>query len=110
MTGAALGYGLLAVRCFRAPAWAGPAVAGLLGFTWILQYLVWHPYWNQLGGSTLMPYTILFGWQALERRDGRAAIGVASRQFAYQNPPAYLQVGEYLRRRIDRACRGPLPG
>jgi hypothetical protein len=71
---AALGYGLVAVRCFGAPAWAGPLIAALIGFTWILQYLAWHPYWNQLWGTALMPYTLLFGFQALERRDGRAAV------------------------------------
>jgi hypothetical protein len=72
---AALGFGLVAVRCLKAPVWAGPVISALLGLTWILQYLTWHPYWNQLWGTALMPYTILFGWQALEKRDGRAAIG-----------------------------------
>jgi hypothetical protein len=71
----ALGWGLVAVRCLGAPAWAGPVIAALIGFTWILQYLAWHPYWNQLWGTALMPYTILFGWQALQRRDGWSAVG-----------------------------------
>jgi hypothetical protein len=71
---AALGYGLMAVRCFKAPAWAGPVITALIGFTWILQYLAWHPYWNQLWGTALMPYTLLFGWQAAQRHDRRAAV------------------------------------
>jgi hypothetical protein len=71
---AALGYGLVAVRCLGAPGWAGPVITALIGFTWILQYLAWHPYWNQLWGTALMPYTILFGWQALSRRDGWSAV------------------------------------
>jgi hypothetical protein len=71
---AALGYGLVAVRCFGAPAWAGPLVSALIGFTWVLQYLVWHPYWNQLWGTALMPFTILFGWHALESRNGRSGL------------------------------------
>jgi hypothetical protein len=70
----ALGWGLVAVRCFGAPAWAGPLISALIGFTWIVQYLAWHPYWNQLWGTALMPYTLLFGWQACSRRDGRSAV------------------------------------
>ncbi|WP_249011738.1 hypothetical protein [Conexibacter sp. DBS9H8] len=70
----AVGFALVAVRCFRAPAWSGPAIAALIGFTWILQYLAWHPYWNQLWGTAMLPYALLFGWQAIESRDGTSAI------------------------------------
>jgi hypothetical protein len=71
---AVFGFAMLAVECLGAPAAAGPAIAVGLTLSWTMSYLVWHPYWNQLWGTALLPYALLFGWRALAARDGRAAI------------------------------------
>ncbi len=71
---AVLGFALLAVAFLGAPKAAGPAVAAVLGFSWVVQYLAWHPYWNQMWGLALMPYTLLFGWKAARDWDGRSVL------------------------------------
>lgn len=71
---AALGCGALAVTCLRVPPAGGPLVAAAVGLSVVPLHLAWHPYWNQLWGFAVMPYVLLFGWQALERVDGRLAI------------------------------------
>ncbi len=65
---AVFGFGWLAVECLGARRWAGPAVAAVIGFSWVVEHLAWHPYWNQLWGLAMFPYAVLFGWRAL--RDG----------------------------------------
>jgi hypothetical protein len=70
----AFGFGMLAVQFLGAPPASGPAVAGVIGLSWILQHLAWHPYWNQLWGLALFPYAVLFGWRFV--RDGGARTGV----------------------------------
>lgn len=71
---AAFGFGMLAVCCLRAPPAAGPAIAGAIAVSWVMLHLAWHPYWNQLWGTAMFPYALLFGWRALAARDGRAGI------------------------------------
>lgn len=71
---AALGFGALAVCCLRVPPAGGPLVAGVVGCSVISLHLAWHPYWNQLWGLAVMPYVLLFGWQALERLDLRLGV------------------------------------
>jgi hypothetical protein len=71
---AALGFAALAVRCLRVPPAGGPLVGAAVGLSVITLHLAWHPYWNQLWGLAVMPYMLLFGWQALERVDGRLAV------------------------------------
>jgi hypothetical protein len=70
----AFGWAMIAVEFLGVPRRGGPVVAAVIGFSWVAQYLAWHPYWNQLWGTALMPFTVLFGWRALASRDGRAAI------------------------------------
>lgn len=70
----ALGFGLLAVRCLRAPGWSGPAVGTAVALSASTLHLVWHPYWNQLWGLAMLPYALLFGWLAIEQLDARAAV------------------------------------
>lgn len=69
----ALGFGAFAVRCLRAPRWAGPPIGAAVALTATTLHLVWHPYWNQLWGLAMLPYALLFGWIAVEEGDGRAA-------------------------------------
>jgi hypothetical protein len=71
---AALGFGAVAVTCLRVPRWGGPLVATAVGLSVVVLHLNWHPYWNQLWGLAMLPYVLLFGWQALERSDVRLAV------------------------------------
>lgn len=71
---AALGFGAVAVTCLRAPPLCGPLVAAAIGLSVIVLHLAWHPYWNQLWGLAILPYALLFGWQALERLDVRLGL------------------------------------
>jgi hypothetical protein len=71
---AALGFGVLAVTCLRAPPAAGPLAAAGIGLSVITLHLTWHPYWNQLWGLAVMPYVLLFGWKGLEQLDGRLGV------------------------------------
>jgi hypothetical protein len=70
----AFGFGMLAVEFLGAPPAAGPAVVGVIGLSWVVEHLAWHPYWNQLWGLTLFPYALLFGWRFV--RDGGPRVGV----------------------------------
>ncbi len=69
----ALGFGAFAVRCLRAPPWAGPPIGAAVALTVTTLHLLWHPYWNQLWGLAMLPYALLFGWIAVEDGDRRAA-------------------------------------
>jgi hypothetical protein len=69
----AFGFGWLAVEGFGAPPRAGPVVAAVIGFSWTLQHLAWHPYYNQLWGLAMLPYALTFGWRALRDGDGASA-------------------------------------
>lgn len=113
---AALGFGVLAVRCLRAPPAAGPAVAAAVGLSVITLHLAWHPYWNQLWGLAMMPYAIVFGWCALETLDVRLgalfALIVVMLALAYPlalpDPLvilAALAIGYRRRPRLPRASR-----
>jgi hypothetical protein len=70
---AAFGFGAFAVRCLGAPRWSGPSVGAAVSLSVATLHLVWHPYWNQLWGFAVFPYALLFGWQALDELDARAA-------------------------------------
>lgn len=72
MVACALGFAMLAVICLRAPPASGPAIAAAFAIWWVVLWLGWHPYWNQLWGVALFPYATLFGWHALAARDVRA--------------------------------------
>ena len=71
---AALGFGALAVCCLRLPLGAGPWVAMAIALNALVLHLVWHPYYNQLWGLALLPWTALFGWLALRERSRTAGI------------------------------------
>ncbi len=70
---AVLGFAVLAVKGLRAPPAAGPAITAALALAWVPLHLAWHPYWNQLWGLALMPWTVLFGGRWAIAGDWRAA-------------------------------------
>jgi hypothetical protein len=70
---AAFGFGWLATECLGARRWAGPAVTAVVGLSWTLLHLGWHPYWNQLWGLAMFPYALVFGWDALRRSQAVSA-------------------------------------
>jgi hypothetical protein len=74
MIACALGFAVLAVKFLGAPEVAAPAITAALLISWVVVHLGWHPYWNQLWGMALFPYALLFGWQAVAERDGRAGL------------------------------------
>src|SRR4051812_41028492 len=71
---AALGFAALAVCCLRLPRGAGPWVAIVTPLNALTLHIAWHPYYNQLWGLALLPWTVLFGWLAV--RDRSRAAGV----------------------------------
>lgn len=72
---AALGFGALAVCCLRLPRGAGPWVAMATVLNALTLHIAWHPYYNQLWGLALLPWTVLFGWLAVRERSGAATVG-----------------------------------
>src|SRR3954447_17737868 len=74
---AALGFGVLAVLCLRLPARAGPWVAMTVPLNAFVLNVVWHPYYNQLWGLALLPWTSALGWYAVRERSRAAGAGFA---------------------------------
>ncbi|HVI38288.1 MAG TPA: hypothetical protein VM684_18765, partial [Gaiellales bacterium] len=74
---AALGFGVLAVLCLRLPARAGPWVAMTVPLNAFVLGITWHPYYNQLWGLALLPWTAALGWYAVRERSRSAGIGFA---------------------------------
>ncbi|MDX6666306.1 MAG: hypothetical protein QOG68_2512 [Solirubrobacteraceae bacterium] len=78
---AALGFGALAVCCLRLPLGAGPWVAMATPLNAFTLYMAWHPYYNQLWGLALLPWTLAIGWWAVRERSrsaGIAFVGLAA--------------------------------
>lgn len=71
---AALGFGALAVLCLRLPLAAGPWVAMATPLNALTLHAAWHPYYNQLWGLALLPWTIGVGWWAVRERSRTGAI------------------------------------
>lgn len=83
---AALGFGALAVMCLRLPLAAGPWVAMITPLNALTLHVTWHPYYNQLWGLALLPWTVAVGWWAVRERSrgagfaflgGLVALGLA---------------------------------
>ena len=71
---AALGFGALAVLCLRLPLAAGPWVAMATPLNALTLHITWHPYYNQLWGLALLPWTLALGWWAVRERSRSAGI------------------------------------
>src|SRR4051794_22951040 len=69
---AALGFGALAVMCLRLPLAAGPWVAMITPLNALTLHITWHPYYNQLWGLALLPWTVAVGWWAVRERSRSA--------------------------------------
>lgn len=70
---AALGFGALAVCVLRLPLGAGPWVAMATALNAVVLHVAWHPYYNQLWGLALLPWTLLLGWLAVRDRSRATA-------------------------------------
>lgn len=74
---AALGFAALAVLCLRLPLGAGPWVAMAIPLNGLVLHLAWHPYYNQLWGLALLPWTIALGWWAVRERSRAGGVAFA---------------------------------
>jgi hypothetical protein len=70
----AVGFGLFGVYALRLSLAGGLLVCGIAALNAMTLYLALHPYWNQLWGLALMPFTLLFAWLAVADRDVRASV------------------------------------
>jgi hypothetical protein len=73
---AALGFAALAVACLRIPLAGGPFVALAACLNTLALHITWHPYYNQLWGLALLPWTVMFGWLAVRDRSRGAVAGL----------------------------------
>jgi hypothetical protein len=74
---AALGFAALAVLCLRLPLSAGPWVAIVTPLNALTLHIAWHPYYNQLWGLALLPWTIALGWWTVRERSRSGGIAFA---------------------------------
>jgi hypothetical protein len=64
---AALGFWLLARELLGAGAWAAAAAMALIGLNRVALFTAMHPYFNQIWGFMVMPFTIVLAWHVVRR-------------------------------------------
>jgi len=71
---AALGFGALVVLWLKVPLAGAPWVALAIPLSALTLHIAWHPYYNQLWGLALLPWTLAFGWWAVRERSRPAGV------------------------------------